>query len=239
MYNLQFPNAHQEFAQWQNLHPQDPLGPVSDATAYLFSELERLHILETEFFTNDKNFENQKPLTPDENAKRSFYAQLEKARVLANNSLSRDPNDENARFANILALGLRGDYLALVEKRNLAGLSYIKQARMEAEALLKIDSSFFDAYVAIGVENYLLSLRAAPVRWVLQLSGAQTDKSTGLKDLRIAAEKGHYLQPFARLLLAIAALRDQDRNTARVLLQGLVRQFPNNRLYARELAKIP
>lgn len=238
MYNLQFAEAHKVFAEWQRLHPQDPMGPVSDAAAYLFAEFDRLHILEAEFFANDKNFENQKQLIPDADVKRNFDSQLEKARVLVNQRLSQDSNDGNAIFANILVLALRGDYLALIEKRNLAGLSYMKQARSAAETLVKSNSSYFDAYLAIGVENYLLSLRAAPVRWILQMGGAQTDKTTGLKNLRITAEKGHYLQPYARLLLAIAALRDQDRNTARQWLQGLAQQFPGNRLYSRELSQI-
>ena len=238
MYNLEFASAHDVFAEWQRLHPQDPLGPVSDAAAFLFSEFDRLHILEAEFFTNDKNFENQKQLTPDPQIKQKFDAQLEKTKVLITDRLSHDGKDTNAMFANILMLALKGDYLALIEKRNLAGLSYLKQARLAAQALLKSNSSYFDAYLAIGVENYLLSLRAAPVRWVLQLGGAQTDKDAGLRNLRITAEKGHYLQPYARLLLAIADLRDQDRNGARAILQGLAQQFPNNRLYSRELAQI-
>ena len=238
MYNLQFSQAHQRFASWQRVHPQDPLGPVSDAAAYLFSEFDRLRILEAEFFTNDKNFENQKQLTPDAEIKQKFDSSLDKAAALTKDQLSRDAKNTDALFANILALALRGDYVALIEKRNLAGLSYLKQARAAAEALLKIDSSYFDAYLAIGVENYLLSQRAAPVRWMLAIGGAETDRNTGLKNLRITAEKGHYLQPYARLLLAIAALRDQDRNSARSLLQGLAQQFPNNRLYAKELAII-
>lgn len=238
MYNLEFGSAHDVFTEWQKLHPQDPMGPVSDAAAYLFSEFDRLHILEAEFFTNDKNFENQRQLTPDPQVKQKFDAQLEKSRTLIADRLSHDANDTNALFANILMLALRGDYLALIEKRNLAGLSYLKQARLAAQTLLKSNPSYFDAYLAIGVENYLLSLRAAPVRWILQMGGAQTDKDAGLKNLRVTADKGHYLQPYARLLLAIAALRDRDRNGARAILQGLAQQFPNNRLYSKELAQI-
>jgi len=54
MYNLQFAEAHQTFHQWQGLHPDDPMGPASDAAAYLFSEFDRLHILQSEFFVHDQ-----------------------------------------------------------------------------------------------------------------------------------------------------------------------------------------
>src|ERR1035437_6407563 len=42
MYNLQFPDAHKTFHGWEDLNPGDPLGPTSDAGAYLFSEFDRV-----------------------------------------------------------------------------------------------------------------------------------------------------------------------------------------------------
>src|ERR1035438_10711623 len=42
MYDLQFAAAHRTFADWQNTHPDDPMGPASDAAAYLFAEFDRL-----------------------------------------------------------------------------------------------------------------------------------------------------------------------------------------------------
>ena len=92
--------------------------------------------------------------------------------------------------------------------------------------------------LAIGVENYMLSLTPAPVRWLLRLYGAGTDKEEGIKKLQLAAEKGHYLLPYARLLLAIAALRDKNENQAQELLMGLAQEFPNNPLYRRELTRL-
>ena len=46
MYNLQFLDAHLKFEQWMASHPADPMGPVSDAAAWLFSEFDRLHIID-------------------------------------------------------------------------------------------------------------------------------------------------------------------------------------------------
>ena len=47
MYDLEFDEAHRIFGQWTQNHPADPLGPGSDAAAYLFSELARLGALES------------------------------------------------------------------------------------------------------------------------------------------------------------------------------------------------
>jgi hypothetical protein len=157
---------------------------------------------------------------------------------MADLNISRSPNDHRALFAKVLAGGLRGDYTALIEKRNLAALSSMKVSRAMAERLISEDPSYYDAYLAVGVENYLLGLNPAPVRWILHMTGAETDKGSGLTKLQLTAEKGHYLAPFARLLLAVAALRDHDRNKARNLLNGLAEEFPLNPLYRRELNRI-
>jgi hypothetical protein len=238
MYNLQFDQAHRNFEDWQRTHPADPMGPVSNAAAYLFSEFDRLHILESEFFTNNDKFENRSRPPADPAVKQAFTAQIDKAKQLSARVLAHNPNDPNALFASVLTLGLQGDYVALIEKRDLAALGYLKDGRVMADRLLRVDPNCYDAYIAVGVENYLLSLKPAPVRWLLRIGGAQTDKDTGLKNLQIAAEKGHYLLPYARLLLAVAALRDQDRGKARTLLAGLAQEFPLNHLYARELNQL-
>jgi len=101
-----------------------------------------------------------------------------------------------------------------------------------------MDPSYYDAYLAIGVENYLLGTTVAPVRWFLRMGGAETNKDQGIANLKLTADKGHYLAPYARLLLAVAALRDKDRATARNLLAGLSREFPQNSLYQKELARL-
>lgn len=238
MYNLQFAEAHKTFAEAQRERPDDPMVPVSDAAAYLFAEFDRLHILETELFVNDDAYENRAKQSADPQAKQAFDTAMQRAETLSNAALARNPNDKNALFAKVMEFGLNGDYMALIEKKDLKGLSYIKQGTALAEKLLAVDPTCYDAYTAVGVENYLLSLKSAPVRWLLHITGAQTDKDTGLQKLRITAAKGHYLLPYARMLLAVAALRDHQPDQARALLAGLSREFPHNRLYASELAKL-
>ena len=238
MYNLDFNSAHQTFRIYQRLNPDDPLGYVADGAAYLFSEFNRLHILESDLFTNDARFDEREMATPDPAVKASFNTALAHSGELVDKILTKSPNNVNALFARVLANGLRSDYAAMIEKRNLASLSYMKVSRSTAQQLLAIDPTCYDAYLAIGVENYLLGSTPAPVRWLLHVTGSETDKEAGIKRLRLAAEKGYYLAPFARLLLAVAALRDKDTKTARTLLAGLATEFPRNELYSKELARI-
>ena len=238
MYNIEFGEAHKTFDAWKKAHPDDPMAPVSDAAAYLFAEFERLHVLQSEFFTDDVEFKSGPKMTPDPAVKEAFLKRLDECDHLADGVLTHDAGNKNAQFAKILAMGLRCNYMAMIEKRYVASLSYMKAARTRAQALLAKDSSFYDAYTALGIENYMLGVKSTPVRLMLSVTGAKTSKSEGVRDLKIAAAQGHYLEPFARLLLAVAALRDKDKNTAREYLAGLSKEFPKNKLYARELARL-
>jgi hypothetical protein len=237
MYNLEFEDAHRIFQAWENSHPEDPLGPVSNAAAYLFSEFNRLNILQMELFADDDNFSSRARPVPDPEIKKVFEEELTKAEGLANKTLTVSKHNRNALFASVLANGLRGDYAAMIEKRNFAALKYIKSSRATAADLLKIYPDCYDAYLAEGVENYLLSLEPAPLRWILRMGGARTNRNEGLHELTLTAEKGYYLAPYARLLMAVAAVRDKNQARARELLAGLSNEFPGNELLKKELGR--
>ena len=238
MYNLRFAEAHATFQGYEKTHPADPLGPVSDAAAYLFHEFERLRILQAEFFVEKDTLHDYVKPVADPALKANFEQALERGRVRSAAMLAKNPNDPDGLFAESMRLGLHADYLALIEKRNISSLNQIKLGREIAEKLVAAHPSYFDAYLAIGLENYLLSMKPAAVRWLLRMGGAQTDRDTGIDKLKLTAENGRYLQPYARLLLAIADLRDKRPADAKKKLLWLTSEFPDNPLYRNELAKL-
>jgi hypothetical protein len=238
MYDLRFDEAHQVFGEWKQSHPADALGPASDAAAYLFSELARLGVLESELFTDDAKFQNRAKLRPDPQLRPRFDREIERTEQLADAALQAAPADANALFAKSLTFGLRADFASLIEKQDFAALKFTKQGRAFTDKLTAINPKAYDAYLGVGVENYLLSLKPAPLRALLWVTGSQVDREKGLENLRMTSQYGHYLEPFAKLLLAVAALRDNNRALARDLLTGLHNRFPNNPLYLRELDRL-
>jgi hypothetical protein len=235
MYNLRFDEAHQVFAQWKQDHAADSLGPASDAAAYLFSELARLGVLESELFTDNARFKNRTRPQPAPQMKTLFIREIDRAGHLADASLQASPADANALFAKALTFGLRADFYSLLEKQDLTALKFTKEGRIYADKLTAVDPDAWDAYLGTGLENYLLSLKPAPLRALLWMTGSQVNREKGLQQLRMTAERGHYLEPFAKLLLAVADLRDNNPAGARELLFGLHQRFPDNPLYLQEL----
>src|ERR1035437_8381384 len=106
--------------------------------------------------------------------------------------LKRSPNDSAAMLAAAMGLGLHADYLALIERKNLTALSEVKQSRTLAEKLLALHPDVYDAYIAPGIENYLLSQKPIAIRWFLRLGGAETDREIPLQKTRIVAETRPY-----------------------------------------------
>lgn len=238
MYNLRFADAHSKFQQWMSNHPQDPMGPVSDAAASLFSEFERLKIIDVQLFADQSRFDSRGRLTPDPNVRKSFEDHLDQASGLADAALKRNPNDARALYVKTLISGMRSDYALMIEKRDITALNYSKEASAFSKQALEADPHMYDAYLASGVENYMLSLKFAPVRWLLTLTGASTSRDEGIRLLKLTASQGHYLAPFARMMLAVAALRENHPQEARSILIDLKREFPLNALYDRQLALI-
>jgi hypothetical protein len=238
MYSLDFPAAHGAFAEYERGNPTDAMGPVSDAVADLFSEFDRLNILRSDYWLNDKSFLAINKSVGEPVVKKHFEAALARGRQLSLVALKTSPDDMSALLANTMVLGLHADYLALIDKKNLAALSEMKQSRNLADKLLALHPEVYDAYIAPGIENYLLSLKPPPIRWILRLAGAETDRESGLRKMRMTAEKGHYFLPYARLLLAIADLRDGNLVDAKEKLTWLAAEYPGNHIFREELAKL-
>jgi hypothetical protein len=238
LYDLDFAGAQKDFESWEKLNPENPMGPASEAAAILFSEFDRLGVLEAQFYENDSIFAARKKYEADPQQRARFEQQLTRAEDLAKSRLSRDARDCDALLAMTFAAGLRSDYAALIEKRNLASLHYTKEATAWAAQLLAADPDCYDAHLAGGVSRYIIGSMAAPVRWFLRLGGVAGDKAGGIAELQTTATKGHLLAPFARILLAIAYVREKEMAQARKLLLALQRDFPDNALFGRELTRL-
>jgi tetratricopeptide (TPR) repeat protein len=238
LYELKPEEARSQFEALQKSHPEDPLGSAADAAAYLFEECYRQGILTSEFFLNDKRFLGKIPLKPDPELRAAFFAADKKAQDLAQLQLKSDPDDPNALFAMTLSVGMQADYASLIDKQQLDSLKKIREADLYAKRLLVIAPDAADAYLGLGTANYIIGSLPGIKRFFLGFAGIHGDKKVGVQQLEIAADHGRYLRPFAKILVAMAALREKKPEVARAQLSELVAEFPRNPLFASELDKI-
>jgi hypothetical protein len=238
LYHLRFAEARDIFQAWQHDHPSDPMGFIAEAAAHLFEEFEAHGVLTAAFFLDDDRLLGGIKGTANAERTRTFESACSQGRALAERQAKRDARDTNAQLALALAAGLRADYLSIIEKSQVASLREIHAADGFAERLLKLSPSVTDAYVALGAANYILACLPSYKRAVLWFGGLQGDKRRGIEQLTRAARDGYYLGPYAKVMLALALLREKRGSEARRLIHELTDEFPESPLFTREKAAI-
>jgi hypothetical protein len=199
LYNFDFDGAEAILDAHLATMPDDGLAHSVRAASLLFRELHRLHILESEFFAEDRRIVEKRKLKPDVHAREAFDAAIKQAEARAEQVLASKPGDSNALFTLSLSSGLRADYTAFIEKRQWQSLASIRQAQNWSLQLLKSDPGFADAELTGGACEYLLGSMPFFVRWFVRFDGVEGQKSAATQKLERVATFGRYLGPFARI----------------------------------------
>jgi len=236
LYETRFQEARWQFLQWEKINPQDPLGHAWEGASYLFEEFYRQGVLTSQFFLDDKRFSEGVQGPPNSESRAAFLAACATAEQLAKVRLAKNPQDPDALLALTVTAGMLADYATLIDKHPLESLRRIRQSETYARSLLEVKPDSADAYLALGAANYIVGSLPLHKRLLLRLGGIQGDRELGMQQLARTAAQGNYLRPFAKILLALAALREKQPDLARTELRQLAAEFPQNPLFVRELS---
>jgi hypothetical protein len=236
LYKLDFGGARAQFLSYQKMQPGDPLGKAAEAASYLYEEFNAKGVFTSAFFLNDAKLLGGVDGSASENRNDEFLIANRQAREMAKHRVDSDPHDVQGLLVLTLTDGMESDYDALIVKKQVASLGLMRKAEDEAARLLAIDPSAQDAYVALGASNYIIGCLPGYKRLFLRIGGIHGDRARGMQQMQIAAEHGRYLQPFAKILLALAFEREHQMDRARFLLDQLTHEFPENPVFAHELA---
>ena len=156
LYELNFVEARADFTAYQKARPGDPMGKASEAASYLFEQFHQRGVLTSEFFVNDATFLGGVSGTAEQNHNAGFVDANNQAREQAKALLKSDPNNIHGLLALTIADGMESDYDAIIIKKQLPGLSMMRQAEADAKTLLAIAPKEEDANVALGMSNYVI-----------------------------------------------------------------------------------
>ncbi len=239
LYNFRFAATHEVLNRYIAAHPQEALPYAVRASAYLFYELDRMGILESEFLIDDKRIaKKEKSLQPDLKVRAGFMRSLDDAQSRATAALAANPNDKQALLALCMAQGVTMDYMAFIEKHQFRSLTPAERSNSYAQRLIKLDPAFDDAYLTAGLSEYLVASLPFFIRWFVHFDNINGNKEKGVESLEKVARDGHYLKPFAKILLGIIDLREKKYRDAQRLLLELNRDYPENPLFRTELVKL-
>jgi len=236
LYILDFDGARAQFRDYQKEQPADPVGKAAEAATYLYEQFNAKGVLTSQFFLDDNRFLGGIEGNSSSNHNIAFLTANQAARQAAQQRLKGNPRDPQALLAITMADGMESNYDELIEKKQLTALGLMRQAEDEAKTLLSVDPTASDAYVALGTSNYVIGCLPGYKKMFLWFGGIHGDKDRGMDQLETAAVEGNHLRPFAKILLALASEREHQDARAHILLVELNKEFPENPLFAHELA---
>ena len=237
LYLQNFAEAREKFDAWESQHSDEPFGEVAIAASYLFEELYRQGVLSSDFFLNEKRFLHGIEGKPDPARMKSFQDALDQARKLAKARLAKNAKDPEAFFALTMTAGMESNADMMLKKQHIESLKRLKEGNEYAKELLAEQPDANDAYVALGTANYVIGSLSGGARFFLMFGGVHGDKKLGMEQLGKTIDGGRYLQPYAKILLALASRREKQNPLAQKLFRELSEEFPESPLYAAEYAK--
>ena len=238
IYDWDLTTAHGLLGDYTKQYPDDPLGWSVTAGAWLFGEFDRLHILEMDFFADDDAIVDKRTLRADPGARTRIFDALDHARARAGARLALDGADRDALLAMCMASNTVADYTAFVERKQWRGAMLERQAVVYTNRLLALAPPAYDAYYTAGTLEYIVGSLPFFIRWFVHYEGVSGSKARGVEQLELVAKRGRYYGPFARVLLTLVALREKRLEEAERRIADLAREFPENGVFRKELARI-
>ena len=152
---------------------------------------------------------------------------LEKARKI----LSENPDNTNILFI----IGSDYSYRAITftkAEKFLDAVWASKKSESYLNKTIEHDSTYYDAYLGLGLFNFAVGQIPGAFRWALSLAGIHGNKELGLKYIKIAAREGNTSKVEAEYYLS-QILMDYvlDYNISDRYLKNLVVKYPSNLLF--------
>ncbi len=116
----------------------------------------------------------------------------------------------------------------MIDKNVLKPASEIKDGNKALTFVVEKNSQYYDAYLGLGLYNYIISMVPRKLQWLTTLLGYSGDRDEGRRDLQIASEKGTYTNTEAKFYLTLLAWREEDYSTAETYANQLTSAFPES-----------
>lgn len=138
---------------------------------------------------------------------KTFQVKTDAAIKVAEAYLRKHPNDPDALFVLGSAHGISGR-LAIVQREWLRAFKHGRTAMKTIRLAVKLEPELYDAQLGIGMFDYYVATIPKFAGWLAKivLGG---DRARGIREIRIAADKGNYAKTSAQFILVEIFLEDE------------------------------
>lgn len=236
--NLDYDEAEQTFSRLEVQYPAHPAPPLYRATVVWLRELFERAELDLDRFVSPAYFTRtpQRPMDPGR--RQAFERFIQECQARAHAVLDGSAGHADARYFLSASYGLQAAFTFTIDRSALQALKHGKAAYREQRALVDEHPEYYDAYVGVGLYEYVVASLPWYVKWLAALTGHHGSKERGMGYLRLATEKGRYVADDARVLLMVIFVRERRYEEALAVAQGLGAKFPRNYLFRLNQAQI-
>jgi tetratricopeptide (TPR) repeat protein len=236
LYQMDYATAKRQFEQMIKSDSKHPAGYVYLASAIWLEHLATLRRAHTRLYNRGNAFFRQKNDAVDPVVDRLFHQTMQKGIVRAQLRLRADKNDLAGLYYLGTAYGSIAGYESTVKRAFLSSLRNGTEAVEMHKKVIKSHPQFVDAYLSLGMYNYVVGTLPAGVKVLMMLGGVRGSKQEGLKQLEKVVKHGNLARDEAAVILVVLYDREGRYQDAQKLLAGLVEKYPRNPIFRFESA---
>jgi tetratricopeptide (TPR) repeat protein len=236
LFNLDYEEARKNFKAMADSFPTYPAGPQFLADTLWAETLYQSRRLQSSLYGDDQTFYSTGDDKVDPKIVDQFRALTRQARVLTEARLKQYPQDVEALYFMGAIEGLKASFEEAVERRHFAALKDGSDAVDKHRDVIKLDPTWRDAEMTIGLYDYTVAALPLPVKLIAGVVGFRGSKKRGLATLERVAKEGRWVPNEAKTLLIVLYTREQRYAEAVAYARELAAKYPRNYLYRLEAA---
>ncbi len=237
LYNMDYATARDRYAQMTKLAPDHPAGYVYLANNLWLELLNQSRRLTTSTYTGGSFYAQDKDEDKvDPKRDREFSDLIKQALAVTQARLRSNPKDAEALYYQASAYGLRAGYDTTVKRSFIRAMGDANDSIAIQKKVLKADPEYVDAYMSIGLYEYVID--SLPLGWRLlaRVAGLKGSKKKGIEHLEMVTQKGKYASDDARVLLMGIYTKEGQPERALEITSQLAAKYPRNYLFGIERA---
>ena len=236
LFNLDYETARKFFKEMAQALPNYPAGPQFLADTLWVETLYQTRRLQSSLYGDDDTFYSTSDDKADPRVVDQFRALTRQARILAEARLKQNPRDVEAIYFLGATQGLKASFEEAVERRHFAALKDGSDAVDKHREVIKLDPSYHDAELSIGLYDFTVGSLPLPVKIAAGVFGFRGSKKRGLATIERVAREGRWVRDDAKTLLILLYTREKRFADAAAAARELTAKYPRNYLYRLEAA---
>jgi len=235
LYNLDYEAARRQFREMTRAFPEHPAGYQFLAAGLWLKMLNESRRLQSSLY-NDEAFYKEKDDKADPKAVGEFRELTQKTKELCEARLRRDPKDVEALYYLGAVEGLKAAFAGAVERSFMSALRSGRESVDRHRDVVRLDPSFHDARVTIGMYDYVVGTLPLPVKIGATFLGIRGSKKKGLATLEQVAREGTWARDDAGFLLIALLKRERRYRDSFLYAAALAEKYPRNYVFKMEAA---